>query len=214
MARISPDTWPIRWRIAVLNMSIVAVTLLGLGAIFLAVLDNALVNISAEYLRDQARSTLNIVQDGDRGRRAGAANPPPPPTIQRSAEFIVRRLSGPDTSVAVYDTSGALVAVSETQEDMEAWPPPPRDMLNTAASGAEGTLVVSQQSRRTLLLLMPLRGADREVIGVITVAGSLELVEQLQHTLRTALRPRHPTSCAASRCSGPPRDAPGVATAR
>jgi signal transduction histidine kinase len=191
MARISPDTWPIRWRIAVLNMSIVAVTLLGLGALFLAVLDRALVNISAEYLRDQARTALNIVQEGGpgRGRGAGPGGPPPQPSLQRGAEFIVRRLAGPDTGVSVYDTGGNLISFSEAPEDIEAWPQPPRDMLTTAIGGTESTTVMSQQSRRTLLLILPLRGAgpDREVVGVITLASSLELVEQLQATLRTAL---------------------------
>jgi signal transduction histidine kinase len=198
MARISPDTWPIRWRIAVLNMSIVAVTLLGLGALFLAVLDNALVNISAEYLRDQARTALNIVQDGGPGRGRGSgpgpsgpgsAGPQPPAPFTRGADFFVRRLSGPDTGVSVFDSGGTLVSSSETQEDIEAWPQPPRDMLMTALRGTESTTVVQQQSRRTLLLLLPLRsaGPDRDILGVITLASSLELVEQLQATLRTAL---------------------------
>lgn len=191
MARISPDTWPIRWRIAVLNMTIVAVTLLGLGAFFLAVLDNALLTISAEYLRDQARTALNIVQEGGpgRGRGAGLAGPPPPAPFTRGAEFIVRRLSGPDTGVFVFDGSGTLISSSETQEDIEPWPQPPREMLTTALRGTESTTVVSQQSRRTLLLLLPLRGIgpEREIVGVITLASSLVLVEQLQATLRTAL---------------------------
>jgi two-component system, OmpR family, sensor kinase len=191
MARISPDTWPIRWRIAVLNMSIVAVTLLGLGALFLAVLDNALVTISAEYLRDQARTALNIVQDGGpgRGRGAGPAGPPLPVPFSRGADFIVRRLAGPDTGVSVFDTGGNLVASSDTPEDIEAWPQPPREMLTNGLRGQESTTVMSQQSRRTLVLLLPLRGPgpEREVVGVITLASSLELVEQLQATLRTAL---------------------------
>jgi signal transduction histidine kinase len=185
----SPDTWPIRWRIAVLNMSIVAVTLLGLGAIFLAILDNALVNISGEYLRDQARSVLLIGQDRDtsRSRSAGTAGPQQPFSFPRIAEFIVRRLSGPDTGVFVFDSGGTLAATSELQEDMEGWPQPPRNMLDAALLGTESTTVVAQQSRRTLLLVLPLRGPDREVIGAVTLASSLELVEQLQHTLRTAL---------------------------
>src|SRR5215212_2849890 len=104
----SPETWPIRWRIAVLNMSIVAVTLLGLGAIFLAILDNALVNISGEYLRDQARSVLLIGQDRDanRSRGAGTTGPQQPFSFTRMAEFIVRRLSGPDTGIFVFDSGG------------------------------------------------------------------------------------------------------------
>ena len=201
MARVFPDTWPLRWRIAVLDMSIVAITLLGLGALFLAVLDNALVNISAEYLRDQARTALNIVQEGGPGRGRGAgpggagpggagpAGPPSQPAFTRSADFIVRRLSGPDTGVSVFDTGGSLISSSETQEDIETWPQPPRDMLTTAARGTESTTVVQQQSRRTLLLLLPLRspGPERDIVGVITLASSLELVEQLQATLRTAL---------------------------
>ncbi len=116
-----------------------------------------------------------------------ARGPPSPASFARSADFIVRRLSGPDTGVFVFDASAALVSASESQEDIEVWPQPPRDLLTTALSGTESTMVVSQQSRRTLLLLLPLRGAEREVIGVITLASSLELVEQLQSTLRTAL---------------------------
>lgn len=196
MTRLSPTTWPIRWRIAVLNMGIVAITLLGLGALFLALLDNALVGISEEYLRDQARTAVLVVQEGGRGRGSGGpgGGPPggpggaqPPPIVVRGAEFIVRRLSGPDTGVSVFDGSGGLIASTELQDDVEAWPRPSPELLATALRGVEARDVVSQQSRRTLLLLLPLRNPEREVIGVLALANSLELVEQLQSRLRTAL---------------------------
>ncbi|MFN0072518.1 MAG: sensor histidine kinase [Chloroflexota bacterium] len=192
MARLYPDTWPLRWRIAVLNMSIVAVTLLFLGVLFLALLDHALINISAEYLHDQSRTALSFVQDGERGRPRGGGpggpgGPPGPLSPVRGAEFVVRRLSGPDTGVFVFDAAGSVIARSDSLEDIEAWPQPPRDLISTALSGTENRTVVSQQSRRTLLLVLPLRGPERDVIGVLTVASSLELVEQLQSSLRTAL---------------------------
>src|SRR5688500_10457782 len=113
MGRLDPRVWPIRWRITALNVGVLATTLLVVGGVFLFVLENALIGITADHLRDQARPLLQPLArpagSSERGRGPAAQ----PFTLSRAAGFIVRRLSGPDTGVFVYDPSGALIAATE-----------------------------------------------------------------------------------------------------
>lgn len=189
MLRLHPRSWPIRWRLTALNVGVLAATLLLLGGVLLLQLEGALIGIAGDYLRDQARPILQAQQvvrlSGSPERTrvvvAGSFN------VQRAGGILVRRLSGPDTGVMVFDTSGSLVAASEGSDELEPWPEPPPELLEAALAGAEPSLVVNQQTRRALLLLFPLRGPDGAQVGVLQVAGSLQLVDQLQERLRLVL---------------------------
>jgi two-component system, OmpR family, sensor kinase len=184
MPSLDPRAWPIRWRLTALNVGVLAVTLALLGGVFLLQLDSALVGITASHLRDQAALVVR-----------GPGGPPPesrrssPPgfTLPRVAADLVRRLSGPDTGVLVFDLNGALVAASETDEDVEAWPQPTPEQLLSARSGGESGTVAVQETRRTLVLLQPLRAPDGAIVGVLEQARSLQLTDQLGARLRTIL---------------------------
>lgn len=219
MRPFDPRAWPIRWRLTALNVGVLATTLLVLGGVFLLQLDGALIGITTDYLRDQARPAVQFLY----GPRSGLASererfgppfsreregpgagllpererpgPSLPPDRERGAPFslprvaggMVRTLSGPDTGVFVFDADRALVAASEVDEDVEAWPQPTTEQLRAALAGAESASVVGQQARRTLVLLLPLRGPDGSVVGVLALARSLELTDQLQARLQLIL---------------------------
>lgn len=190
MQYVQPRSWPIRWRLTALSVTILAATLLALGGVFLFQLEDALIGITADHLRDQARPTLQLLQaprgsgQSERTRGQGIGQPL---SLARAAGFMVRRLSGPDTGVFVFDGSGAVVAATERDDDTEAWPEPPPEQLQAALGGAEQKAVVNQDTRRTLVLLLPLQGPDGALVGVLELTGSLQLIDQLQARLRTAL---------------------------
>lgn len=193
MRPLDPRAWPIRWRLTALSVGILAATLLTLGGLFLLQLDDAMVTITADHLREQAHPVMVFQEPRPAGppdRPRGPGLPPVGPTLfslPRVAEGMVRRLSGPDTGVFVFDASGALIAATEADEEGEPWPQAPAEQVRTALAGREARLVVEQPSGRVVLLLLPLRGPDGATVGVLELAGSLQLVAQLEARLRTAL---------------------------
>ena len=131
---------------------------------------------------------------GERGpgqieRKPGpdGGGPGGPFMLTRAAPDLVRRLSGPDTGVLVFDTGGTIVATSEWNDDAELWPRPTADQITATVAGAETSAVVDQQTRRTLMLLLPMRAPDGTIVGVLELARSLELTDFLGTRLRTIL---------------------------
>jgi two-component system, OmpR family, sensor kinase len=182
-----PRAWPIRLRLTALNVGVLAATLALLGGALLFQLDDALVSITADHLRDQGRLALQtffIVRPPGPGdfRRS----PPGGFNLPRAAVAIERRLSGRDTGVMVFDTHGVLVTSSETADDLEDWPQPDGDQLSAALAGREISQVVGQQTRRTLLMVLPLHTSDG-IVGALALATSLELADQLETRLRALL---------------------------
>ena len=248
--RVDPRGWPIRWRLTALNVGVLALTLGLLGGVLLFQLDNALMAITADHLREQARLALAPPDPGrgpgqpsDPGRGPGAPEGPglapgvgagapagpgpappgpapappapgrgagpddrrqadgrrggppgesgsgdqPPFGPQRVGPQLVRRLSGPDTGAVVFDRTGGLVASSEVPEDIEPWPLPDPRQIDDALAGREISFVADQGTRRTLVLLMPLRPPGGEIDGVLELASSLELTESVERRLRALL---------------------------
>jgi two-component system OmpR family sensor kinase len=188
--RVLPRSLPIRWRLTAVNVAVLVATIITLGGLFLLQLDSALVGIAAENLREQARPFL-IGQErrsppGDQDAREG----PPGFNLTRAGGFMVRAFNSPDTGVDVYDPSGEVVASSDTSEtstNAEEWPAPDPDQLRNALNGAEVRTIVRQQTRRTLILLLPLRSPDGSVAGVLQLSRSLDLIQQLEDRLRLSL---------------------------
>jgi signal transduction histidine kinase len=185
----APRSWPIRWRLTAINVGVLALTVLVLGGVFMSQLERALLEIAADHLRDQARPVLQLWRNPRQGGRAGAddqlrqaASP-----LGRAPTLLVRSLSGPDTGVLVFDQSGGLVAATEPGEEQEPWPPPPDEAVGAALAGTEQRLVLDRGGQRTLVLAMPMVNAAGETVGVLTLASSLQLIDQLEAHLRAAL---------------------------
>jgi two-component system OmpR family sensor kinase len=188
MQKLTPRSWPIRWRLTALNVAVLAATLLALGSVFLLQLDNALISLNADYMRDQARPWTQV----PRGTRGSNEERPPREepfslSSSRLAGVIVRSQSGPDSGALLFDPGGALVASSEPNEGLEAWPGPLPETVQTALAGGEGRQVVQQQTRRTLVLTLPIRSPEGGLLGAMQLSRSLELTDQLQGRLRAAL---------------------------
>jgi signal transduction histidine kinase len=184
--RVHPSSWPIRWRLAALNVAVLVATIFGLGGVLLLQLDNALVGITADNLREQARPTLRERRPPPEFERRmeGLA---PPFTLAGYGPIIVRALSGPDTGVVVFDQTGNIVASTDTPEAVEDWPSLKDELVRLALAGQETQTVVPQETRRTLVLLLPARTSDGTVVGALQVSRSLDLVQQLEGRLRLAL---------------------------
>ncbi|MFN8634344.1 MAG: ATP-binding protein [Chloroflexota bacterium] len=124
----------------------------------------------------------------DPGRPPGDAGRVPPPfNLQRAAAFAVRRFSGPDSGVLVFDTNGSLIDSTQVYEDQEPWPLPPPELIAQALAGGQRTAIVRQEQRRTLLLAVPLPGQDGSTAGAVVLARSLELIDAVQARLLSFL---------------------------
>ncbi|MCC6176397.1 MAG: HAMP domain-containing protein [Chloroflexi bacterium] len=199
---LDPRSWPIRWRLTALNVGVLMATLALFGGVSLWQLDRALITITGDHLKDQIELVIPSPGRGpglderrqrpSQERGPGGVSGPgggggPPIALGRVAPELVRRLSGPDTGVLVFDLSGNLASVSDWNEDVEAWPRPSREQLSGAVSGREYRMVVDQETRRALVLLLPLRTPDGQVVGALELARSLELTDYLEERLRLML---------------------------
>jgi two-component system OmpR family sensor kinase len=186
-AALDPRGWPIRWQLTALNVGVHAATLIILSAVFLAQLDGALVGITAENMREKLRSVTEERRpppDDDTPPQGEPVRPAPPPfTLARVAQFAVRRLSGPDSGVLIFDPSGTLVDATQTYEDQETWPLPPAGWLERWPARGDHSLIVRQESHRTLLLAVPLHAPDGTVAGTLVLARSLDLIDAVQARL-------------------------------
>ncbi len=184
--------WPIRWWLALVNATIAGGTLLALGLLLLGLLDFGVQRQLADYLRGQAAPVLE--------RELGlplpvTGKPSGKPSVSRDesdrlqevAPVLIRELAGRDTGIAVYDTRRRLVAASPPTPREEPWPNASSDALERSLQGREGEQIVRQRSRRTLVLLVPLRPVSGGVIGVLQIATSLELIDRLRLLLAAAL---------------------------
>ncbi|MCC7371022.1 MAG: HAMP domain-containing protein [Chloroflexi bacterium] len=187
LASLNPRNWPIRWQLTMLNVGVHAVTLVTLSIVFLAQMDGALVGIAADNLRDKARGVFEDRRPPP--DEVGLRPPPPPFSLPRIAALVVRRLSGPDSGALIFDLDGNLVEQTRVEEDQEPWPAPPPAMLTQDAGrpGAERTMIVRQESRRVLLLIVPMPSPEDGVVGTVVLARSLELVDAVQGRLLWAL---------------------------
>lgn len=182
LASFNPRSWPIRWQLTMLNVGVHSATLVLLSLVFLAQIDGALVGIAAENVHDKARATLE-----DRRPPPSPDEParpaPPPFNLERIAGILVRRLSGPESGALVFAPDSTLVAATRTEEDQEAWPLPPDSLVTQALAGGERSMVVRQESRRTLLLAVPLRSPEGVIDGAVVLVRSLELIDAVQAQL-------------------------------
>src|SRR5215212_707923 len=141
MRHLDPRSWPIRWRLTALSVGILAATLLALGGLFLFQLDEAMITITADHLREQARpAVLQEPRAAGPPDRRGPGLPPFGPTLfslPRMAEGMVRRLSGPDTGVVIFDINGTPIASTDADEDGDTWPQAPSEQVRAALAGRE-----------------------------------------------------------------------------
>jgi heavy metal sensor kinase len=218
--------WSLRWLLALVNAAIAGGTLLILGLVLLGLLDGALQQQLADYLRSQAVPVIERelgpqpppapVPRGRSaifGRTPGLPQPPSPlqppakpplpgardaaradlsdsmnpARLRQLAAVFTQELAGRDTGIVVYDPSRRLIYASDPGDRVERWPSAPREALDEAVRGSEVRRVVDQGTRRRLELLLPLRTSDGTTIGVLEVAGSLELVDRLRMRLGIAL---------------------------
>jgi len=166
---------PLRWRLALVMFGLLAVLLLGLGALVSATVENALLSNQAVALHDVARFALTGPQSGfgHNGQGAGGAQlsladagetPPafgvPSDQVQLSADMITRRLSGPGTGVALLSTTGEIIA-QDTSEvpDLSPNVTLTSDQLHTALTEVQNDqnylLVDDASGQRQIVVILP-----------------------------------------------------------
>lgn len=178
---------PLRWRLALVMFGLLAVLLLGLGALVSATVENALLSNQAVALHDVARFALNGPQGsgGHNGQGFGAAQlsladagetPPaigaPSEQVLLSADMITRRLSGPGTGVALLSTAGDIIS-QDTSEVPDLSP------NVTLTTGQIHTALTQVQSDQDYLLASDASG-QRQIVVVLPVIENNRTVAALQ----------------------------------
>ena len=151
---------PLRWRLALVMFGLLAVLLLGLGALVSATVESALLNNEAISQHEVARFALTGPPSGAHGNGQGAAGPqlsladagvtPPPlgaPSDQAlvAGEQLIRRLSGPGSGVALLSTSGDVIA-QDTSEIPDASP-----NVTLSANQVQSAITQTQSDQQYLL---------------------------------------------------------------
>lgn len=178
---------PLRWRLALVMFGLLAVLLLGLGALVSATVENALLSNQAVALHDVARFALNGPQSGAGHNGPGIIGPDlslvdagetppaigvPSDQILNAADMITRRLSGPGTGVALLSTTGAIIS-----QDISEVPDLSPNVTLTSAQLQ--TALTAVQSDQDYVLANDASG-QRQIVVVLPVVEHNQTVAALQ----------------------------------
>ncbi len=179
---------PLRWRLALVMFGLLAVLLIGLGALVSATVETALLSNQAVALHGEARFALNGPQgvQGVQGRGPGGGGPlrlvepgvtPPPlgsPSDQALAagDQLLSRLNGPGSDVALLSTSGAVIA----HVNGNVFSSTPTALLTSAQ--IQAALTQPQNNQDYLLAIDP--SGQRQIIVLLPVIEQNQTVAALE----------------------------------
>ncbi|MGB8647378.1 MAG: ATP-binding protein [Anaerolineae bacterium] len=191
-----PARWQdlsLRLRLTFLYIGLLLVLLIALGSFLYLDTQNFLITTTLIRLQSQAQPGVErVVHPG------GGPRPAPPgpasnggaprgangngPTLAEIAGFLADSQTSPETTAAVFDTGGKLLADGRTLPEQPISAPPDNARITQALAGQDGiyyTTAVGGQ--HTLVLLIPLRGlgSDQAVDGVMQLSSRLDLIDQV-----------------------------------
>ncbi len=184
---------PLRWRLALGMFGLLAILLIGLGALVSATVEQALLGNQAVALREEARTALKgppangPVGSGPGGvggvggvggaaplrLAAPGANPPPlgAPSDQALAigEQLLNRLDGPGTDVALLATSGAVIAHVNGGGFTPTAPVTSAEAqtaLTQSQSNQDYLLAIDPSGKRQIVVLLPVIERNQTVAAL------------------------------------------------
>jgi two-component system OmpR family sensor kinase len=191
--------WPLRWRLLTASLGLLAVLLLGLGALVSVIEQSMLRQNAASALYSQARVAVQQLPSGGPGYNDAIYLSPrdtsPPPTGTPSGSFIlqaatlVQRLTGPTTNAVVLTTAGAPLVTTEQAYFLGPVTPSVRvvsDTLTQPPSARSYTLVTDAAGRGQLMILLPIIQNGRTV-GLLQLDSSTRQIDDAVNTTRLIL---------------------------
>lgn len=196
---------PLRWRLALVLFGLLAVLLLGLGALVSATVETALLTNQAIALHSEMRSALSGPLGGQgRGPGSGAGllrltNPgatPPPlgmPSDQAltAGNQLINRLNGPGLDVTFYLSSGApLYHVNGALTDDAPTPSlteaQVQATLTQPQSNQDYLLVTDPSGQRQIVVALPLV-EDNQTVGALALGTSTKTIDDSVALIRIIL---------------------------
>ncbi len=198
---------PLRWRLALASLLVLAVTLTALGAVILLTQEQALLRGQANAMRAQAgQATHSAPGVGLQlaGQPTGALAPPTqgagsaaadggaPDMLAAQASALVRRLASPNLRATVLSPQGGAIATSAAVPIVL----PPAVAVTTAQlraaltsrSAASSYLLISAQGARQLVVISPLvETGDQAVIAALVLNTPTAPLDATLASLRLTL---------------------------
>ncbi len=198
--RAAVARWPLRWRLIVASLGLLAVLLLGLGALVSLIEESMLLQNEATALYTQARMATQGSPSGGPGFSPDhtyilTRDTVPPSTAAPTGDFIleaallVQRLSGPTTSASVLSTSGAPLVTTEQAYFLGPVTPSSQaisDALTLAPSARSYSVARDTAGRRQLIVLLPLV-QNGHTVGLLQLDSSTRQIDDAVATTRIIL---------------------------
>ncbi|HEU0027746.1 MAG TPA: ATP-binding protein [Ktedonobacterales bacterium] len=191
---------PLRWRLIAASLGMLAVLLLGLGALVSLVEESMLLQNEASALYMQARTAAQGSPTRDPVFDANQTyiltrDAVPPSTAAPSRDFpleaalLVQRLTGPTTSASVLSTTGAPLVTTEQAYFLGPVTPSDQaisDALTLAPRARSYSLATDAAGRRQLIVLLPLI-QNGHTVGLLQLDSSTRQIDDAVTTTRIIL---------------------------
>lgn len=198
--RAAVARWPLRWRLIAASLGLLAVLLIGLGALVSLIEESMLLQNEATALYTQARMAAQGSPPGGPGFNPDhtyilTRDTVPPSTAAPTGDFIieaallVQRLSGPTTSASVLSTTGAPLVTTEQAYFLGPVTPSGQaisDALTLAPSARSYSLARDTAGRRQLIVLLPLV-QNGHTVGLLQLDSSTRQIDDAVITTRIIL---------------------------
>ena len=182
----------LRLRLTVLYIGLLTVLLVALGSFLYVDTQNFLISTTTLRLQAQARPVTARAFRGNGPRPTPEATPANgtsstnstenPPALSDIARFLAVAETSPDTTAAVYDKEGSLLADGRTLPEQPFSAQLDMPLFKRALAGQEDVSYTADVAgQHTLVLLVPVRrfGSDNVITGVLQLSTRLDLVDQV-----------------------------------
>ncbi len=188
--RAAVARWPLRWRLIAASLGLLAVLLLGLGALVSLIEESMLLQNEATTLYAQARTVAQNGPSSGPGFTSSHTyilkrDTVPPSTAAPAGDFIfeaallVQRLSGPTTSASILSTTGEPLVTTEQTYFLGPVTPSSQaihDALTLAPSARSYSLAKDAEGQRQLVVLLPLI-QNGHTVGLLQLDSSTRQID-------------------------------------
>ncbi|HEX9038740.1 MAG TPA: HAMP domain-containing sensor histidine kinase [Ktedonobacterales bacterium] len=192
--------WPLRWRLLAASLGLLAVLLLGLGALVSLIEESMLLGNASGTLYAEARMASLQAQPGGPGFDPNQTavltrGSTPPPIGTPSADFVldaaalVQRLTGPSTFASVLSTSGSPLVTTEQAYflgPVTIGKQAIANALTQTPSARDYTIAYDGAGRRQLVVLLPLV-QNGHTVGLLQLDSSTRQIDDAVMTTRLIL---------------------------
>ncbi len=183
---------PIRWRLTLVSLGLLALLLGALGGIILFTAEQALLSNTATALHNEAHLLTRNMKDHS-FELALPPGPPPgtlSPSLQTSVMILAQRLASPSTNATILSPQGDVIV---SNNDFPFAPPPVmlsstriQRALNSGQDSNSYLLGNDTQNNRQLIVLIPLV-SSHQTVAILQLSKPTASIDNFITTLRLIL---------------------------